>query len=183
MKIGMIFLLALVAVVTGCSKNDNNGTCPYQSTSVSVPDSEISAIKNYLDVKGYAAVQDTAGFFYSIEDSGSSIHATSLCTTVSTSYVGRLINDTIFDQTTTGTQAVFSLYQVITGWQKSLPLIGKGGKIIIYLPPALGYGYTNQYKRDSNGNAVKDSATNEPIVVIPKGSILIFEIELKDLAY
>ena len=56
---------------------------------------------------------------------------------------------------------------LIEGWKMGLPLIQKGGKIRLYIPPSLGYG----------PNDLKDRNNN---VVIPGNSILIFDITLYD---
>jgi FKBP-type peptidyl-prolyl cis-trans isomerase len=45
------------------------------------------------------------------------------------------------------------------GWQYGLPLIKPGGKILLYLPPSLGYG-------------------SSPVGTIPANSVLIFEVQL-----
>jgi FKBP-type peptidyl-prolyl cis-trans isomerase FkpA len=57
----------------------------------------------------------------------------------------------------------FSLLGVIQGWTNGVPLIKKGGKIKLYIPPALGYG----------ANTTSDGR-------IPGNSILIFDVELLD---
>jgi hypothetical protein len=53
-------------------------------------------------------------------------------------YKGMLTNGNIFDQSTSPIE--FPLGNVILGWQYGIPLIKPGGKIILYLPPSLGYG-------------------------------------------
>ncbi|MBK8146208.1 MAG: FKBP-type peptidyl-prolyl cis-trans isomerase [Bacteroidetes bacterium] len=67
-----------------------------------------------------------------------------------------LLNGTVFDQSNS---AVFTLSNLIVGWQQALPLIGIGGSIKIYLPPSLAYG-------------------NKASGSIPANSNLIFEIDL-----
>ncbi len=68
-------------------------------------------------------------------------------------------NGNVFDKSTA--PVAYSLLNLITGWKNGLPLIKKGGKIKLYIPPALGYGQ-NQYQS------------------IPGNSILIFDIDLLD---
>ena len=53
----------------------------------------------------------------------------------------------------------FNLLELIQGWQKGLPLVKKGGKIKLIIPPSLGYGATPQQG-------------------IPANSVLVFDIEL-----
>jgi FKBP-type peptidyl-prolyl cis-trans isomerase len=81
---------------------------------------------------------------------------------VSVNYVGKLTNDTIFDQTTTS-PASFFLGQTIPGWIKGVSLIRAGGRITLFLPPSLGYG-------------------NVAIGPIPANSILIFDVDLLTVA-
>jgi FKBP-type peptidyl-prolyl cis-trans isomerase FkpA len=71
-----------------------------------------------------------------------------------------LTNETVFDGTSS-TPARFTLNQLISGWQLGVPLIKKGGRLILYLPPSLAYG----------------SRASGPI---PANSVLIFEITLVD---
>jgi FKBP-type peptidyl-prolyl cis-trans isomerase len=58
---------------------------------------------------------------------------------------------------------VFGLNQVIPGWTEGLQLIGKGGKVKLFIPSKLGYGARGA------GN------------VIPPFSTLVFDVELLDI--
>jgi FKBP-type peptidyl-prolyl cis-trans isomerase len=77
---------------------------------------------------------------------------------VKVNYSGSLTNGSVFDS---GNGVSFPLANLIIGWQQGIPLVGKSGKIILYLPPSLGYGSSAQ-----NG--------------IPANSIMIFTIDLLD---
>ncbi|MDQ3550845.1 MAG: FKBP-type peptidyl-prolyl cis-trans isomerase, partial [Bacteroidota bacterium] len=63
------------------------------------------------------------------------------------------------------TPAIFQLGDLIAAWKNVIPKIKEGGRIVMYVPPSLGYG--NRDNRDQNGN-----------IVIPANSILIFEVDL-----
>jgi FKBP-type peptidyl-prolyl cis-trans isomerase FkpA len=82
-------------------------------------------------------VKDTRGFYYKILEPGSGATAT-ISSKVKTLYKGMLTNGNIFDQSTSPIE--FPLGNVILGWQYGIPLIKPGGRIILYLPPSLGYG-------------------------------------------
>jgi len=81
--------------------------------------------------------------------------------TVKCRYTGKLVDGKVFDSTATrGNEPVeFPLNGVIPAWTEGLQKIGKGGKIVIYAPAALGYGKEGQGP-------------------IPGESVLEFEVEL-----
>lgn len=81
--------------------------------------------------------------------------------TVKVRYTGALVNGAVFDSTGQGDPIEIPLEQTIQGWIEGLQKIGKGGKMLLYIPPHLAYG---------------DEAKGK----IPPASTLIFEIELID---
>jgi FKBP-type peptidyl-prolyl cis-trans isomerase len=75
-------------------------------------------------------------------------------------YHGMLTDGTVFDSSFERNQPVeLSLQQVIRGWQEGLPLCKVGAKVVLIIPPDLGYGEASQGK-------------------IPANSTLIFNIEI-----
>ncbi len=159
MKKTLFSFVILSAIAFSCSKKDT--TCGYSDSNITAPASEIANVQSYLTTNSITATQHPSGFFYKINQVGSGQAVVNLCSMVTVKYAGRLTNGTYFDPTTAGTvsTATFTLWQVIVGWQKGVPLISSGGKITLYIPPSLGY-----------GSAVKGN--------IPANSILIFDIEL-----
>ena len=126
--------------------------------------SEITTIQNYLNGNAITGTQQlSSGVFYKVNVVGTGQAIANLCTTVTVKYTGRLTTGVVFDSTAAGAVTAFQLGGVIVGWQKGLPLISKGGKITLYIPPSLGY-----------GSAV--------VGIIPANSILIFDIELVDIS-
>lgn len=81
--------------------------------------------------------------------------------TVKCRYTGKLVDGKVFDSTANrgNEPAEFGLNQVIPAWTEGVQKIGKGGKIVIYAPAALGYGKEGQGP-------------------IPGESVLEFEVEL-----
>ena len=60
---------------------------------------------------------------------------------VSTHYVGTLIDGTVFDSSRArGSAAQFPVNGVIRGWTEALQLMPVGSKWILYVPPNLAYG-------------------------------------------
>jgi len=121
-------------------------------------DSKQETLEEYIKRAGLAtATKDSRGFYYQIITQGSGTAPTAT-SKVNIWYKGMLTNGSVFDQTTT-TSVTFPLNQLILGWQYGLPLIQPGGKIILYLPPSLGYG-------------------SSAVGSIPANSVLVFEIVL-----
>lgn len=151
-----IFSLLLLLSVS-CSKDTKCESLPPQ---VNVPANEITAVEQYLtDNNITGAVKSDDGFYYKITESGAG-SSPSLCSSVSIFYTGSLTDGTIFDGTT-AVPASFTLNQLISGWQLAVPLLKKGGRMMLYLPPSLAYG----------------SRSTGPI---PANSVLIFDIKLAD---
>lgn len=159
-------ILTMGVFIAGCSKSDDK--CNYLDSTLIAPSTETTAVQTYLTDNGITASQLPSGLFYSVTTQGTGQGIVNLCSKITVNYKGRLTNGTTFDSTASGTPATFQLGMVITGWQKGVPLISKGGKITLYIPPTLGYGAT-------------DVKNNAGVIVVPKNSILIFEIELLDI--
>lgn len=120
-------------------------------------------IYNYLNENNITAQKHASWISYQIIEPGSSTYP-SASSLVSANYKGYLLDGTVIDETAADEPAELYLPSLIGGWQIGLPLIGEGGKIVLYLPSYYCYG----------------SASNEKI---PANSVLIFEIELLDVFY
>lgn len=141
-----------------CSKKK----CDYSDDGVVAPENEQLAVKHYLDSAGISASLHPRGFYYRIEDAGTGA-TPGECSPITVAYTGQLTNGKVFDQ-----QSSFAtqLTNLIDGWQQGVPLIKKGGRIWLYIPPSLGYG----------GQAITTSTDT-----IPAYSILTFDIHLLDV--
>jgi FKBP-type peptidyl-prolyl cis-trans isomerase FkpA len=157
------FILAITALsimMGGCAKSDGDTANNCVSNNTGVPTAaEVASLQSFITSNSITATQHPDGFFYRIITQGTGA-TPNLASTVTFKYTGTLTTGAIFDQNTTG--ATFVLSQLILGFRKGLPLIQKGGSIILYLPPSLGYGCS------STGS-------------IPPGSNLIFSVELIDV--
>jgi len=155
----IIWILILVTGIifeSGCKKKSEH--CGYTLSDVNgvvAPGSEVNALKQYIENDSIDATYDARGFYYKIESEGSA-EKPAPCADITINYVGSLTSGSVFDQ---ATNAQFNLSNLIVGWQIGVPLIGKGGKITLYLPPSFGYG-SNQ------------------VGSIPANSILVFSIDL-----
>ena len=114
--------------------------------------------------KNNPGVQQTeSGIQYVVEQEGSDVFAAATDTVV-VNYRGTLLDGTEFDSSyERGEPATFPLNQVIPGWTEGMQLVGKGGKIKLWIPYELGYG---------------PRAMSEQL---PGYSTLVFEVELLDV--
>lgn len=109
-----------------------------------------------------AVTKTASGLRYQVISAGSAEKPTA-ASTVKARYTGKLCDGKVFDTTDTrgGEPIEFPLSGVVKGWTEGLQLIGKGGKIHLWVPADLGYG-------------------NQGGGPIPAGSVLEFEVELVD---
>jgi FKBP-type peptidyl-prolyl cis-trans isomerase FkpA len=120
---------------------------------------DIRLIESYIQLKGLEDVQKTEdGLHYQIIEPGDGISPT-VTSKIKINYVGRLLNDNVFDS---GFGVTFELSGLITGWQLGIPKIKEGGKIKLIIPSRLAYG-----SRSTGG--------------IPANSVLVFDIDLLEV--
>jgi FKBP-type peptidyl-prolyl cis-trans isomerase FkpA len=153
------FYLAMLALlgIAGCKKDE---TCPQESTA-SAPSSERTVISNYLAANSLAATELPSGIFVAIQDSGTGAKP-GICNRVVVHYTGMFMQSgATFDA---GNNVSFLLSEVIAGWQKGMQVLKAGGRMMLYIPPSLGYG-PNDYPSSSNPE-------------IPGGSYLKFDVQL-----
>ncbi|HVS93768.1 MAG TPA: FKBP-type peptidyl-prolyl cis-trans isomerase [Mucilaginibacter sp.] len=114
-----------------------------------------ASIQAYIKAHSLSPTRDTSGLYYQvlIQGTGDYPNTNSLITA---NYTGKLLNGTVFDS---GTVTAEPLKSLVRGWQVGLPHINTGGRILLLVPSALGYGNTS-----TNG--------------IPANSVLIFTIDL-----
>lgn len=101
-----------------------------------------------------------SGLQYKIIKEGSAVKA-SADDSVKVQYKGKLIDGTIFDESTKD-GIEFPLESVIAGWAEGVQLVGEGGEIELYIPSDLAYGEYGQ-----------------PAAGIKPHSALIFEITVE----
>jgi peptidylprolyl isomerase/FKBP-type peptidyl-prolyl cis-trans isomerase FklB len=82
---------------------------------------------------------------------------------VKVNYEGKLPDGTVFDSSyEAGTPAVFTVGQLVPGWNQALQLMRPGDEWELIVPPDLGYG-------------------DEGAGPIPPGAVLVFRMELLDV--
>ncbi len=152
-------LFALLMLTTGCLKKDTD--CPYTDNPVTAPTAEEQMVKEYLDANNITAEKHVSNLYYQIITPGSGA-TPEVCNDIVIGYTGKFTSGQVFEDVPS---TIFKLGSLIEGWKKGIPLIKAGGKIRLFIPPSLAYGNNDIKDRDGN-------------VVIPGGSILIFDIEL-----
>jgi FKBP-type peptidyl-prolyl cis-trans isomerase FkpA len=151
----------IIFLFSACIKN-NTKNCNYNACEIIAPTAEVTAVENYLSSKNITnATKHCSGMYYKIDTAGNGSVTPGICSIINITYKGYLTDGRIFDQSTTD----FVLDQLITGWKIGIPLIKAGGKIQLYIPPSLGYGYQDLFDKNQN-------------LIVPRNSVLIFEITL-----
>ena len=110
-------------------------------------------------------LEEPNGVRYEVKTMGNGVKPV-LSNKIRIKYSGRLLSTGMaFDSSASSD---FYLYNLVTGFQTTMPLIPKGSVVTLYIPS--GYGYGPYDFRDNSGN-----------ILIPKNSNLIFDVELLDV--
>lgn len=157
MNISMKRILLLLSVVIfslllSCGKQES-GCQP------KTPASEKADMVAFCTNNNINYTEHSSGILYQIITQGSG-NTPTVNNTVSTVYTGKLLNGTTFDAT--ANPVSFSLGGVIEGWKIGIPLIQKGGRILMVIPSALAYSCTGSG-------------------AIPPNSPLFFDVTLTDV--
>ncbi len=149
------WILALISVTViltvSCNKDDDDNT---DQAAI-----DRALIQQYIKDNNLDADSTASGLYYVINDPGGSEHPNRY-STVTVAYAGYLLNGDVFDESLAFTSKLSSL---IPGWTEGIQLIGRGGKIKLIIPSALGYG------AQETGS-------------IPANSVLVFDITLYDFS-
>ncbi|MEO6304193.1 MAG: FKBP-type peptidyl-prolyl cis-trans isomerase [Bacteroidia bacterium] len=146
MKKSLVLLMILLSVLS----------CKKKKTATQAELDE-KIITDYISSNNLNATASGSGLYYVISSQGTGIQPNAN-SNVTVNYKGMLKDGSVFDQTATA-GATFNLGSVIKGWKEGMQYYKKGGKGILLIPSALGYGA---------------QATGS----IPANSVLIFNIEL-----
>jgi len=162
MRIVALCFLGITLLISACLKKDVG--CEAVMMNKSAPSAEEQELTTYLTTNGISATKHGSNMYYQIINMGTGDHP-QYCSQINVSYSGTLTNGSVFEQ---NNDIYLKSWILIDGWKIGLPLIKKGGRIKLYIPPSLGYGTTA--RKDMQGN-----------VVIPANSILIYDISLHDI--
>lgn len=109
--------------------------------------SEIVAAENLEKGKAFLETNKTkdsvkvteSGLQYIIRNEGEAYKPSDI-DTIEVMYTGKLIDGTEFDSNIGQAPAKFAVGNVISGWKEGLKLVGKGGKLKLFIPSELAYG-------------------------------------------
>ena len=168
-------LLALSIGIFGCGGSETAGStetaeategsteaAPGAASGLSTEGDAQAQIAAYAAANGIENIQfSPEGVGYVIQAPGEGEHPT-VADQVKINYRGYLVDGQEFDSSK-GTPVVFPLSNLIQAWQVAIPMIGRGGKIQIFAPPATAYGNNPP-----------------PGTSITANSVLVFDVELLD---
>ncbi|MBK8506286.1 MAG: FKBP-type peptidyl-prolyl cis-trans isomerase [Saprospiraceae bacterium] len=161
MKFSTISLIGTVCFFlmnSGCKKDEDDSLPPGQQLA-----KDIMIIEDYLADNGLVAQRTASGLHYIITEEGSGEHPT-VNDIVTIKYKGYLTDGTIFDQTTPANALTQPLSIFIPGWIEGIPYRRSGGgKGVLLIPSALGYGKSE-------------------VATIPANSVLIFDVTLLEIS-
>ncbi|MCW3073828.1 MAG: FKBP-type peptidylprolyl isomerase [Flaviaesturariibacter sp.] len=161
----LVFIL-IAGVFASClkSKETEGLACTYDTCANKAPASEIAQVEAYLASQNITnAIKHCSGVYYTIVSAGGTPKPTA-CSAIVASYEGKLTNGNTFDQGQF--PSYYRLTDLVKGWTNTVPMIGVGGTLKLYIPPTLGYG----------SQPVTNPQTGA--VIIPANSILIFDLSL-----
>ncbi len=148
MKKLLVSFISLFALFTSCKKDT-----PFDAAKQAIIDDGL--IQNYIKTNNITAIKDASGLYYQVITAGTGAYPT-INSTVNVNYTGKLLDGTVFDSGNIN----YALQNLIKGWQIGIPYINKGGRILLIIPSALGYG------NSSPGGA------------IPANAVLVFTVDL-----
>ncbi|WP_420461077.1 FKBP-type peptidyl-prolyl cis-trans isomerase [Neolewinella sp.] len=139
----LLVLLSLPCLLSlGCGNNEDDCL------------SSDMTLEEYRTANNIQATEGDRGLYYVIQEPGDSLRPR-LTSDVVVNYRGYTTEDETFDETT-GSPRTFRLSNLIVGWQEGIPLIGKGGRIQLFVPSALAYGPSQVGNICSNTDLIFD---------------------------
>lgn len=148
MKKHFLLLSFLIISIASCKKE-----ATFNATTQAATDDAL--IRTYISANNITAIKDPSGLYYQVLAPGTGNYPNA-SSVVNVNYTGKLLNGTIFAPSANLSSSLSSL---IKGWQIGLLHINTGGRILLIIPSALGYG------NSSSGG-------------IPANAVLVFTIDL-----
>jgi FKBP-type peptidyl-prolyl cis-trans isomerase len=148
MKRSILLLTLFIVAFSSCKKENSFDPAKQAAT-------DDAAIQAYIKANNITATKDPSGVYYQVITPGTGNYP-NINSLISGAYSGKLLNGTVFDSGPLDNDVLSGFIQ---GWQIGIPHINTGGRILLLIPSALGY-----------GNTAKTG--------IPANSVLIFTVDL-----
>ncbi|WEK35092.1 MAG: FKBP-type peptidyl-prolyl cis-trans isomerase [Candidatus Pseudobacter hemicellulosilyticus] len=150
----LLCLLWVACLCAGCFKKEND--CAARN--ITAPDPEVKLVAEYLAGHNIPATRHQSGLYYRTITEGSG-RSPAICSSIKVNFSGTLPNGTRFE----GDNGVaLNLRMMLESWRIALPLMKEGGRVILYVPPTLGYGSTGKQDKDTGAEIV---APDAPIII------------------
>lgn len=149
-----LFIAFFVILFVSCNSDDDG---PDTKDYTAENEKEIT---DYIKLNNLDATRSSSGLYYVIDTPGTGNQPTANAN-VRVAYKGYFTNGSIFDQSDVN-GITFNLSQVISGWTEGIQYFKEGGSGVLLVPSALAYG-------------------NSGRPGIPGGSVLIFDVNLKEV--
>jgi len=136
---------------------------------------EDKQLQTYFTKNNLKPVKTVSGLYYTITEEGTG-EMPKIGDTVTMNYTGTLLDGTKFDSNEDTAfhhvapfQFALGKGQVIRGWDEGVALLKKDSKATFYIPSPMAYGAQSRPGGDANPKG------------IPANSILLFDVQLKDI--
>jgi FKBP-type peptidyl-prolyl cis-trans isomerase len=149
MKKYLLLVCLIIAGISSCKK-----TASFDAAKQAATDDAL--IKAYISANNITANKDPSGVYYQVINAGTGAYP-SITSTVNVNYTGKLLDGSVFAPTANLSSPLTGL---IKGWQTGIPHINSGGRILLLIPSASGYG------------------NSSPGAGIPANAVLVFTIDL-----
>lgn len=146
----LLYIICILLCFVNCKKKKT----------VNQAEEDEKKISQYISDNKLDAKATGTGLYYVIRTQGTGAQPNG-SSNVRVFYKGYLTDGTVFDKSGANGY-VTNLQEVIKGWTEGIPYFKKGGKGMLLIPSALGYG-------------------SQAVGSIPANSVLIFDIELTDV--
>ncbi len=133
MNISKYILLIFIGLIlfTSCKKEQETNN-PSSKTE------QDQILQDYFTANNITAQKTSSGLYYVVTEQGTPIQRGE---SVTVNYEGKILKGKIFDTSFGKQPFTFTIGgRVIDGWNEGVPLIGRGGKGMLYIPSHLGYG-------------------------------------------
>jgi len=149
MKKHLLLICFLAIGIASCKKEASFNAATQAST-------DDALIRTYISANSIAATKDPSGLYYQVITQGTGAYPNA-SSVVNVNYTGKLLDGSVFAPSANLSS---SLSTLIKGWQIGIPHISTGGRILLIIPSALGYG------------------NSSPGGGIPANAVLVFTIDL-----